>query len=316
VWPWAALALTLSWGLAGHAWGADADCAACHEATAKAFGAVTHGKIRSHESPIGRVGCESCHGDGGAHAEAGGDASKIRRLAADEPANEVAEVCVSCHRSESLHDWAGSAHERNEVGCTDCHDPHGLARRPKDPDVCFPCHRDLQAQMQYPSHHPVREGRMTCGGCHTPHGGPIGLVRNAERPAELCLGCHAQYQGPFVFEHDPVSEGCDVCHAPHGSVANNLLVQNEPFLCLQCHEFHFHAGLEGEEEEEVYIRRYDPAWEASDGYTYPSGLVPNPLGQQGYKAAFTTRCTQCHTRVHGTDLPSQTVSGVGKGLTR
>ena len=48
-----------------------------------------------------------------------------------------------------------------------------------------------------------------------------------------------------AFEHEPVFEGCDGCHAPHGAVANNLLVQNEPFLCLQCHQPHFHSILEG-----------------------------------------------------------------------
>ena len=38
---------------------------------------------------------------------------------------------------------------------------------------------------------------------------------------------------------------CAVCHDPHGSVANNLLAQNEPFLCLQCHEGHFHMLRKG-----------------------------------------------------------------------
>jgi DmsE family decaheme c-type cytochrome len=157
---------------------------------------------------------------------------------------------------------------------------------------------------------------MNCGACHEPHGSSIGLVRNEERPAELCFTCHTHLQGPFIFEHDPVSEGCETCHSPHGTVANNLLVQTEPFLCLQCHEFHFHAGLEAHEETEVYVPRYDPAQNPSDGYTYENGMVPNPFGADGYRRAFTTKCTQCHSEVHGSDLPSQTVSGMGRGLTR
>jgi hypothetical protein len=83
-------------------------------------------------------------------------------------------------------------------------------------------------------------------------------------------------------------------------VANHLLKQNEPFLCLQCHETHFHTArvsLEGP-------------------YTLQSGSATNPLGKTSFMAAFGTKCTQCHVRIHGTDSPSQAVSGRGKALTR
>jgi hypothetical protein len=33
-------------------------------------------------------------------------------------------------------------------------------------------------------------------------------------------------------------------------------------------------------------------------------------------AAFNTRCTSCHNRIHGSDLPSQGVTGGGRALTR
>ena len=36
----------------------------------------------------------------------------------------------------------------------------------------------------------------------------------------------------------------------------------------------------------------------------------------GFKRSMLTKCTQCHARVHGSDLPSQTVPGGGRGLTR
>jgi len=32
--------------------------------------------------------------------------------------------------------------------------------------------------------------------------------------------------------------------------------------------------------------------------------------------AYATKCTQCHAQVHGSDLPSQTVPGQGRALTR
>ena len=293
------------------------DCAMCHEQITKSFEATEHGRIAAFETMDGVTGCVTCHGDGAEHIDNDGDPDKIGRFTADTGVDQVAEVCSSCHRSGSLHDWEGSTHELNGVGCADCHQVHATEMSADDGiSVCLNCHTDVRAQFEYPSHHPLREGHMDCQSCHTPHGGSIGMVKNEERPAELCLTCHTYYSGPFLFEHEPVSEGCDTCHSPHGAVANNLLVQNEPFLCLQCHETHFHAGLEGEPDAEVYVPRFDPLYGATDGNTYPGGMVPNPFGESGYRRAFTTKCSQCHTQVHGTDSPSQAISGQGQGLMR
>jgi DmsE family decaheme c-type cytochrome len=117
---------------------------------------------------------------------------------------------------------------------------------------------------------------------------------------DLCYECHQGKEGPFVFEHAPVVEDCSLCHSAHGSIPNNLLTVNEPTLCLQCHEFHFHAGLLSPEGE----------WEVG-GSEYE-----NPNGEHSFNAAFTTKCTQCHSQVHGTDLPTQSVPGAGYGLVR
>ena len=288
----------------------------CHENLVTSWSASTHGRLAEWEVLGGETGCVTCHGDGTAHVDSGGEAGEIRGLGDDEFREDVSDVCMTCHRSGALHDWQGSTHEMNGVGCTDCHNPHALERK-GDPKMCWSCHTDVQAQFQYPSHHPLREGHMSCASCHTPHGGSIGLIKHDERPAELCLTCHTQYSGPFLFEHEPVSEGCDGCHAPHGAVANNLLVQNEPFLCLQCHEMHFHAGLEAEEDLTVDVPRYDPTFDPDNDTRdlFPGG-VPNPSGPSGYRRAFTTKCSQCHTKVHGSDLPSQTVPSLGRGLMR
>ena len=157
---------------------------------------------------------------------------------------------------------------------------------------------------------------MDCSSCHAPHGTTVDMLKTDERPAELCLSCHPQFAGPFIFEHEPVYEGCDVCHAPHGAVADNLLWQAEPFLCLQCHEMHFHAGLEGEPEDSAYVPIFDPEFDPDvDRPTYPDGTVPN-IGPSGFRQAFTTKCTQCHTQVHGSDSPSQAVPNSGRGLMR
>lgn len=124
----------------------------------------------------------------------------------------------------------------------DCHNPHKVEVKrllvEPDPNLCFRCHRERQAQAAYPSHHPLREGKMRCTSCHEPHGTPFTKLLKAVTVNQLCFTCHAEKEGPFVYEHPPVTEACTICHDPHGTTANNLLVQNEPFLCVQCHANH------------------------------------------------------------------------------
>jgi len=138
-------------------------------------------------------------------------------------------------------------------------------------------------------------------------------LKTDERLNDLCLNCHASKQGPFVFEHAPVLEDCTICHAPHGPIANNLLKQNEPFICLQCHELHFHAGKVG------YDKSTDSSGTAVSAGYYVTGQYPEAFShsnRSSFKRAWTTKCTQCHFKIHGSDLPSQAVPGQGKALTR
>ncbi len=125
-----------------------------------------------------------------------------------------------------------------------------------------------------------------------------GLIKTDERVNDLCTTCHMQQAGPFVFEHAPVTESCLTCHSPHGTVANNLLKQGEPFLCLQCHEMHFHNARRGQRGSRTAL---------------PSGGSSNPNGNLSFMAAFNTRCSNCHNKVHGSDLPSQGVTGRRQG---
>jgi len=170
--------------------------------------------------------------------------------------------------------------------------------------------------MYFVSHHPVKEGHMSCSSCHNPHGtgNPVaGMIRTEERLNDLCLTCHTRYQGPFVFEHEPVVEDCTICHDPHGTVANNLLKQNEPFLCMQCHEVHFHASRYNDPD---MVNGFNPGGvPVGKDWRYPS--QPNIKStHEGWQKSFLTKCTQCHQYVHGSDFPSQTIPGQGKKLTR
>ena len=285
-------------------------CYDCHDQMAADRHNV-HMRIASFEVPGGyKTGCEGCHGPASLHVEGEGDTEKILRFGAEGlESEEVAGVCTTCHQVGSHLDWVGSAHAESDVACTECHTVHHnrnkklLAKREKD--LCSSCHQDINAQTYFMSHHPIKEGKMGCTDCHNPHGSAspeAGMLKTDERVNDLCLKCHTRYQGPFVFEHDPVVEDCLICHEPHGTVANNLLRQQEPFICLQCHEAHFHA-----------------ARASNNVISVPApGDSANTIAatDHGFTKSFMTKCTQCHSKVHGSDLPSQTVTGAGMGLTR
>jgi predicted CXXCH cytochrome family protein len=149
------------------------------------------------------------------------------------------------------------------------------ARRQSEPELCYACHKEQQAQFKMPTHHPIPESRMDCSGCHNPHGGPKKNLRE-ETVNETCYKCHAAMEGPFVFEHPPVSEDCTICHKPHGSAQNYLLKQAEPFLCLKCH-----AGPH------------------SRSRTFANG---DDLTKSSRVPSYYWQCTSCHTRPHGSDL--------------
>ena len=64
-----------------------------------------------------------------------------------------------------------------------------------EPYVCYKCHTDIYAQNAMPSHHPIKEGKMTCSDCHDPHGQ---TEDNLKEPTinMVCYKCHADKQGP------------------------------------------------------------------------------------------------------------------------
>jgi len=268
-------------------------CASCHEEAVAAMTGSIHMRIKSFEVQGHSVGCEGCHGDGTAHMESG-DAAKIKRF---DVAAEWNSTCLSCHVKKGQAQWAASTHNVEGLACVECHGIHKTDSNPAA--TCKNCHADTVAQFQLPSAHPVRDGKMSCSSCHDVHGSTEAMIRSKMRVNDLCFNCHQDKEGPFVFEHQPVQEDCRTCHVAHGSAVNNMLTANEPVLCLQCHDLHFHAGYNSAAEFDV-------------------GGVPrySPFGPKSYNVAFSTKCTQCHSKVHGTDLPSQSVPGLGKSLTR
>jgi predicted CXXCH cytochrome family protein len=266
-------------------------CQSCHAQVAENFRHAFH-------STQG-VECEDCDGAGSLHVAGSGDVTKIIRFDKRTP-EEANGVCLSCHAQDAkLRNWLAGPHASDGLRCTDCHQIHGsegpenaavprmnfdtetpgsvtlatrlepestvkFASRKSINDACMKCHAEQRAEMSLPYHHPLREGKLTCVDCHNPHGGPGGNNLITANVNQLCLSCHAQYRGPYTYQHPPVNESCLNCHRAHGSPNTNLLTLSEPALCLQCHAGHH------------------------DGANLP----------------LTDRCTDCHGSVHGTDVPT------------
>jgi predicted CXXCH cytochrome family protein len=164
------------------------------------------------------------------------------------------ETCSQCHE-KITRDFTTATHAKlmakgpNAVnmGCESCHGPssvhnqnpgrNNIVNPRRSPDVCFQCHLDKRGEFNLPHHHPVLEGKVSCGDCHNPHKGPMikagGTALIAEN--ETCFQCHTMQRGPFVYEHEATREGCMMCHKPHGSINARMLTERNQNLCLKCH---------------------------------------------------------------------------------
>ena len=196
-------------------------------------------------------------------------------------------VCSDCH-SNITRAFPASTHARlrlktagmaGQGGCESCHGPAskhvaigGAGREKfiinpgKDPQTCYQCHLDINAEFHLPQHHPVTEGKMNCVQCHDPHGMDIMKPSGGLAMARLnqsCAQCHREQTRPFVFEHAALREGCTTCHQPHGSINRKLLTVRDSNLCLRCHLQRQTPGAFyiGNVEHTGYIR-YGTCWTA------------------------------------------------------
>lgn len=255
----------------GNAAGQEA-CLQCHaEVSGVAFARTAHGRAAG-----GAVACESCHGPGQAHVDAGGDASAIGRGDSE----QGTAACLACHGGRDAAHWRASSHDKYDLQCADCHATHrpwaaeGAPRNEEITATCLGCHQEMRKHLYQRSGHPLKNGLMSCVSCHSPHGSTAESAIAAVTPNDKCYECHAEKRGPFLYEHQPVREDCSTCHDPHGSNQTMMLTTSAPRLCQSCHSFGHHQTVPGE---------------------------PNQIWMQNRS------CVNCHNRIHGSNHPSGVV---------
>lgn len=259
-------------------------CRGCHLVQTQDFFRNAHTKSDR--------GCEGCHGPGRAHVNAGGKKDLIIAFSVLTPQKSL-DNCLQCHSKDmSRANIRRSSHTQAEVVCANCHSIHKsatpkhlLAHQQKD--LCYTCHTDVKAQFSMPFKHRVNEGTVQCSDCHNPHGAPAPTWRMGQRPRmqqhaqaneQSCVQCHADKRGPFLFEHAALRvDGCNSCHAPHGSANPRLLNRPVIFtLCLECHNGAAGFGRTGE--------------------GIPTQSSSHNMADPRYQ-----NCTTCHVKIHGSN---------------
>ncbi len=165
-------------------------------------------------------------------------------------------VCTTCHKNpHALNLYERDPHDVAGLACTACHQIHNnqyaYQLKAEQTKLCFSCHADVRREFALTSRHPVTEGVVECMDCHTDVA-QSPKQHKPSGPGEVCVKCHAQFQGPFPFEHPAAVEysteegGCLNCHAAHGSQFPRLLRQSYEAphfsLCSQCHSVPRHLN--------------------------------------------------------------------------
>jgi len=247
-------------------------CAVCHDTVAAEFDMTVHSPNRA-----GAPSCVTCHGDGAEHMENDGDPTMIEIPRG----SSVDTTCLQCHGQIKTMFSSRSVHAESGVHCDSCHSVHSTNRaQPMQlakaaNTLCTDCHPSQAGSFNKAFGHDLDRGGLQCVSCHNPHGGQGEQSLKVDRSGDVvCVSCHAEKRGPFVFPHvTDVAGTCLSCHEPHGSVnPMSLKRARVDQLCLECHSF-FDGGTLGSQPPSFHDLR-------------------SPRFQN---------CTTCHVTVHGSN---------------
>lgn len=238
-------------------------CIGCHDGKEEGVVKTKHAIIFEKKDENSMRGCETCHGAGEAHVD--DQQENVLNFAASAKPEAGTAACLKCHRKGETNAWDTSKHAEEDLNCVDCHQIHDKSEKQlkkSQTEVCGECHKEKESEILMPGRHPVKEGKVNCSSCHSPHGNSE-LSTDGGSITSQCVECHQEKIGPFKYEHEPVTESCLNCHTVHGSANKHLTQFKQPALCLQCHT--------GE-------------------HMFQSGVMVKG------------DCTQCHTAQHGSNL--------------
>ena len=176
------------------------ECATCHEKEVEEYSRSTHSRLEiAGDAKV--QGCETCHGPGSLHVDAGGGKGVHIVNPGKDP-----ETCFQCHSDKKMEFNLPHHHPvlEGKMSCTDCHSPHGEEVKPwsatslKDiNEACFKCHKEQRGPFVW-EHEAVREG---CTTCHSVHGS-INEKMLVARDANVCIRCHTQADFPIMGRRD------------------------------------------------------------------------------------------------------------------
>jgi predicted CXXCH cytochrome family protein len=212
---------------------------------------------------VGAETCSGCHEEEYKYFKLTDHASVTLDITDEEAEEGQVEACETCHGPGSLHVEDYGAKDKIFLAGT---------------QTCFTCHLDIRGKFLLQHHHPVPEGRMKCSDCHSMHGSDVRATGKEMLlgKQEKCFECHKEQKGPFVFEHDAMRDGCQVCHNPHGSINDKLLIAGQTTTCINCH--------------------WEQAFNQASGTlgSFPHGFLAD-IGRGA-------ECIDCHTAPHGSNI--------------
>lgn len=261
-------------------------CLDCHDDMIATLETTPHQILSGVDVTEARVACTDCHHGDANHYEDDPEEYPMTNPASVD-AVTAAGICSACHENSHQQNMQErNPHAGNGVGCTDCHQVHGVNRagllKDREVELCYSCHTDVRGEFAQPYRHPVWDEIVKCSDCHM-FTAESKSVLSIQRTDRACFQCHNYFAGPYPFEHQATigfstqEGGCMACHRPHGSNVPRML--NQPYeapdfsLCSQCHSVPGHN----------YNYRHGDEWAG----------VP---------------CNDCHVDIHGSYVNRQFLS--------